>query len=88
MRCSRGRAVFRFVCVEKIAAHVAAWNFQLAHQSDHNVRKILADAPARSQRMIDGRIHFGGVRRVIEFVVERLVHFHQQVEWHAAPSEF
>ena len=60
---------------------------KLAHQRDHDVRKILADALMGLQRIVDRRIDARGVRRVVEIFVDRGIDFLQQRQRIAAPLE-
>ena len=72
------RTVLVFCLAIKIAANGAARDFQLADQRDHDVGEILADAATGAERVVDRRVYFGGIRRVIKFVVERFVELGQQ----------
>jgi uncharacterized circularly permuted ATP-grasp superfamily protein len=44
--------------------------FQLPHQRNHDVRKILTHAAARPQRIVNRRINFRNVRRVVHSASE------------------
>ena len=57
----------------QIPAHVPAGNPHVTHQSDHDVREILAHALARFDRLIDRRIHARRFRNIFEPVIDRLV---------------
>ena len=48
----------------QVAAHIAAWNPQVTHQRDHDVREILANALTGSQGIFYGRIHRGALLAV------------------------
>jgi hypothetical protein len=69
--------------VEKVTADVAAGDAQLgAHQRDHDVREVLADAGVGGEREVDRRIHLGRLGLVVEVFVDllvQLVQHHQRV---------
>ena len=66
MRGAIGGAIFMGFVVMQIAAHIAARNAQAAHQSNHDVSEILADAFAIFEGHIDRRIDASGMLSVFE----------------------
>src|ERR1700690_4113485 len=70
VRRARGGAVVPLVLMIKVAADVAARNAELAHESDHDVSKILADTLASAQGIVNGRIHTSSIGHVAEGFVE------------------
>ena len=85
-----GHAAVCVACVVvQIAGNVAAGNLEAcAHEREHDVREVLADASALLDGDVDGRVGGGGPRHVIEPTVEALVQFMQQHERIVAAAYF
>ncbi|GAC1619039.1 MAG: hypothetical protein NVS4B9_09610 [Ktedonobacteraceae bacterium] len=65
------RAITALALLEEIATDVAARNPQFAHQRDHNVREVLADAAPYLQRVIYWRVDARILLGVLKVVVDR-----------------
>ena len=63
------RTVHGLVLMVEISAHVPARYLQLPYKCRHDVGEVLAHPAARFQCIIDGRIHFRGIRRVVEQLI-------------------
>ncbi len=79
-RVGRGAVVVLAAAIE-IAGNIACRNAHVAQQSDHGMRKILANASAAHNRFVDGRVDARGARHVIEKLKEPLVELVHQHKW-------
>jgi len=86
VRGAFGRARFVPSLVEQVAADVAAWNADAPRQSDHDVRKILANPLPAFERVIDGRIHARALGNIGDLAIQRGVEVQHQMQWIAPPG--
>jgi hypothetical protein len=78
MSCTFRRTVLLVGARVHITANVAAGNFHMADQRGHDMSKVLADAFARFDSMVDGRIHAGGFGRIFEPLINGDVQLPQE----------
>ena len=73
MSCIGSGAVVVFAAAVEVAGYIARGNAHVAKEGDHGVSKILADAFAADDGLIDGGVDAGGAGYVFEVIEEPLI---------------